>query len=204
MRDWLTSCNTFWLSFNSYYEIKLYKLKGIQFCAYLYVPEEHPETNSIFYEREGEAHLIKVHTEYHWYNYLLHVIFIQRIASHTRSGGPSSVKLEQYTEALWDPTSGLTYPALIGSRKQSAIIDAEHLFSPKLSAFMKRKGYDVEANYIDTVCNWRRACDERGLSSLQRSKYNYNFLNMILDKLVPWHKQSYDFSLLEVNRLACA
>ena len=32
---------------------------------------------------------------------------IQRIASHTRSGGPTKIKLEQYTEALRDPTSGL-------------------------------------------------------------------------------------------------
>ena len=148
----LEHCTISWTSFNS--DMKLnYELKGIPFCTYLYVPEEHPETNSIFYKRKDEAHLIKVHTEYHWCNYLLHVNFIQCIASHTRFGGPSNVKLERYTEALHDPTSGLTYPALIGSHKQS-VIDVERLFSPELSAYMKRKEYDVEANYVDTVCNW--------------------------------------------------
>ena len=65
---------------------------------------------------------------------------------------------------------------------------------------MRRKGYDVEANYIDIIGNWRRAGDKRGLSSLQRSKYNYSLLNFILDELMPWHKQSYNFALLEVNR----
>ena len=124
---------------------------------------------------------------------------IQRIASHTRSGGPANIKLERYTEALRDPTSGMTYPALIGARKQS-VIDAERLFSSQLSTFMRKKGYDVEATYIETIHNWRRASDECGLSSLMRSKYNYCLLNMILDELMPWHKETYNFALLEVNR----
>ena len=65
---------------------------------------------------------------------------------------------------------------------------------------MKKKGYLYEAKYIETVWNWRRACDERGLSELQRCKFDYQFLNMILDELMPWHSQTYDFSKLEVNR----
>ena len=64
----------------------------------------------------------------------------------------------------------------------------------------KRKGYHKEASYIRTVWNWRRANDERGLSSLQRCKYNYQFLQMILKDLMPWYKEMYDFSQLEVNR----
>ena len=48
--------------------------------------------------------------------------------------------------------------------------------------------------------NWRRACDERGLSPLKRSQFNYELLNFILDDLMPWHTKVYDFSLLEVNR----
>ena len=96
------------------------------------------------------------------------------------------MKLERFTEALSDSSSGLTYPALIGSRKQS-VVDAEHLFSPNLASFMEKKGYHVEASYIRTVWNWRRASDERGLSSLQRCKYNYQFLQMILKDLMPWH-----------------
>lgn len=90
------------------------------------------------------------------------------MAAHTRSGGPSKLKLERYAEALSDPSSGLTYPAFVGSRKQS-VVDAERLFNPKLAAFMEKKGYTCEANYISVIWNWHRASDERGLSSLQRS-----------------------------------
>ena len=124
---------------------------------------------------------------------------MQRIASHTRSGGPNNIKLERFAEALSDLSSGLTYPALVGSRKQS-VVDAERLFRPQLSKFMTKKGYNVEARYIDTVLNWRRAGDERGVPSLLRSKYNYQMLNMMLDELMPWHNHTYNFALLEVNR----
>ena len=111
---------------------------------------------------------------------------LQRIASHTRNGGPENIRLERFIEALHDSSSGLTYPAVMGS------------------AFMRKRGYNTEANYIETVCNWRRAGDERGLSSLLRSKYNYyHMLNMILDELMPWHKQQYNFAVLEVNRYVC-
>ena len=65
------------------------------------------------------------------------------------------MNLERYVEALSEPSSGLTYPALTGSRKQS-VIDAELLFNPDLAAFMRQKGYDYEAGYIQTIWNWRR------------------------------------------------
>ena len=79
-------------------------------------------------------------------------------------------------------------------------MDAEHLFNPKLAAFMEKKGYTFEANYISVIWNWHRASDERGLSNLQRSRFNYKLLNLILEDLMPWYKDSYDFSRLEVNR----
>ena len=69
---------------------------------------------------------------------------------------------------------------------------------------MHSKGYDFEAQYITVVWNWRRACDERVLSELQRCRYNNNeFLNLVLDDLMPWHKENYDFCHLEVNRYFC-
>ena len=101
-------------------------------------------------------------------------------------------------ESLHDPEARLTYTALTGERKQS-VVDAERLFSPALLAFMEKKGYMCEANYIRVVLNWRRACDERGLSELQRCRFNYQMLNYVLDDLMPWHQQ-YDYSYLEVNR----
>ena len=57
--------------------------------------------------------------------------------------------LERYVEALDDPASGLTCPALTGARKQS-VVDAERLFSPDLEKFMIDKGYQFEATYIRT------------------------------------------------------
>ena len=106
-------------------------------------------------------------------------------------------------EAIADESSGLTYPALTGDRKQS-VVDAERLFGPKLVAFFNRKGYEYEAKYTGAICNWRRSCDERGLSELQRCKYNHQLLSLILDELIPWHNDVYDLSLLEVNRYGLA
>lgn len=107
--------------------------------------------------------------------------------------------MERYVEALSDVTSGLSYPVLVGSRKQS-VMDAERLFSPSLAHFMEKKGYQFEARYITVLWNWRRSCDERGLSELQRCRFNYELLTFILDELIPWHCDLYDLSTLEVNR----
>ena len=45
------------------HEIKKFEANGVMFRTYMYVPEEHPHTKQTFYEREDEAHLIKVHVE---------------------------------------------------------------------------------------------------------------------------------------------
>ena len=46
------------------------------------------------------------------------VIFLkQRIANHTQTGGPDMLHLEYFAEALTDPLSDLTYPALYGAMK---------------------------------------------------------------------------------------
>ena len=34
--------------------------RGVDFKTYLYVAEVHPETDEVFYEREDEAHVLKV------------------------------------------------------------------------------------------------------------------------------------------------
>ena len=102
-------------------------------------------------------------------------------------------------EALHDPSSKLTYPALTGQRKQS-VSDTERLLSSEMVAFMERHDYAEEARYLRAVVNWRAACDERGLSELGRSRYNYGLLNYLLDDLMPWHDDMYDFSLMEVTR----
>jgi len=40
--------------------VKEFDTKGTPFCTYMYVPEVHPETGEVFYEREDDAHLLKV------------------------------------------------------------------------------------------------------------------------------------------------
>ena len=109
------------------------------------------------------------------------------------------MNLERFTEALYDESSGLTYPAITGQRKHS-VQDAEILFSRGVEQFMLKHDYTYEAKYVRIICNWRRACDERRLSSIQRCQFNYEMLQFILDDLMPWHREQFDFSLLEVNR----
>ncbi|XP_019858078.1 PREDICTED: uncharacterized protein LOC109586338 [Amphimedon queenslandica] len=163
------------------HQICQYTMKGVPFSTYMYVPEVHPITDSEYHEREDNAHVLK------------------RIATATRSGGPAQLQLERFVKALDDPTSGLTYPALTGQRKQS-VQDAERLFSEGVAKYMERNDYTSEAKFVRTVLNWRRASDERGLTELERCRYNYNMLNFLLDDLMPWHRDNYDFSTLEVNR----
>lgn len=83
------------------------------------------------------------------------------MAKSTRLGGPHSLQLERFTEALFDEASGLTYPANTGQCKQS-VQDAEILFSEGVEQFMFKHNYIYEANYVRIIQNWRRACDERG------------------------------------------
>ena len=65
---------------------------------------------------------------------------------------------------------------------------------------MEKKGYSFEAKYIRVIWNWHCSCDQCGLSELQRCRFNYEFLNYILDELIPWHRELYDLSTLEVTR----
>ena len=116
----------------------------------------------------------------------------QRIANCTRNHGPKGLKLERFREALEDDHAGK--PLLL-------FLNVSFPFT-WLSSCMDRKHYKPEAEYIRAVQGWRKACDERGLSELQQSRYNYQFLNYILNDWMPWFESNYDFSLLEVNRYA--
>ena len=183
------------------YQINTWQLKGVPFKDHLYVPEVHPVTGAGFCEREDDGHVFKV---------LLflcfrasHVILLQRIGQSLRQGGPFDIRLERFEEAVHDTSSGLTYSALSGVRKQS-VQDVERLFGDSLIQWMEKKGYLVEAKHLRVIRNWRRASDEQGLSDEQRSHFNNELLNYILDELMPWHKNegSRDFSLIEVNQYA--
>ena len=125
----------------------------------------------------------------------------QRIGQSLRQGGHVDVQLERFEKALHDSSAGLTYTALSGVCKQS-VEDVERLFGDSVINWMEIKGYNVEAEYLRVICNWRRACDERGLSYAQQSQFNNNLLKYVLDELMPLHMKDRlrDFSLLEVNR----
>ena len=64
----------------------------------------------------------------------------------------------------------------------------------------QKQGVHVRSRYIQVIMNWRKSCDERGLNQMVRSQYNKEFLNFILDHLIPWHSEGYDYSSMEVNR----
>lgn len=99
---------------------------------------------------------------------------------------------------MYDKAANLTYTALTGVKKQ-LVSDAEQLLSTIAANFMKFRSYLLEEKYVHVVSNWRAACDERSLSELTRSKYNYRMLNHLLEELMLWFRD-YDFSHLEVNR----
>ena len=133
------------------------------------------------------------------FNVIPKFIVNQRIACHTRSGGPAGLHLECLEEAMKSPETCLTSVALTGVRKQD-VGDAERIFSKSVANFLSNRGHSKEAKYIRTVSNWHISSDGRGISQLLRSKYNYQMMNYILDELLPWYKDTYDFSLLEVNQ----
>ncbi len=81
-------------------------------------------------------------------------------------------------EALYDPTTNLTYTARTGARKQS-ISNVDWLFSKKMEEFMTSKGYtcSLEPKFIQVMLNWRRTRDERGLSSDEWMSFHNAFLD---------------------------
>lgn len=151
------------------------------------------------------AHVICLHPFTYWYDcYMTHalslILFFQRIGQSLREGGPEELRLERFIEAVKDDETALSYHALIGTRKQS-VSDVEQIFGEKVLRFFEKKHYTIEADYVRVVRNWRRACDERGLSPEQRRQFNHELVCYILDKLMPWHKQpGKDLSHLEVNQ----
>ena len=105
-----------------------------------------------------------------------------------KQGGPTRIHLERFEEPLHHPTSGLTYPALFCICKQS-VEDIEHLLGQPLIDWMVGKWYSNEAEYLQRIRNWTHACDERGLTDEERSKFNTELLNYIPDKLMQFTKR---------------
>ena len=149
--------------------------------AYLYVPEVDPVTRQVRHDRADHNHLL------------------QRIAQHVRDCGYDAFDYEAFADVLADPQSGLTHAALVGKRRQS-VKDAERLMSYSVVKSIERHGKVEEAKFIRVVAQWHESSDGRGLSQLQRCRYNYQMLNFILEEWMPWFKECYDFSTLDINR----
>ena len=43
-----------------HYIVQKYESQGVPFTSHLHVPEVHPLTDKVFFEREDEAHVLKV------------------------------------------------------------------------------------------------------------------------------------------------
>ena len=112
----------------------------------------------------------------------MYVYALQIIANSLRRGAVEDIGLETFVEALKDPSTGLTYPALTGVRKQS-VDDVERLFGEGVIKFMEEHKYENEAKYLKTVRNWRRAVDERGLPDSLRQQFCSEFLDYIVKLL---------------------
>ena len=99
------------------------------------------------------------------------------------------------------PNTGLTYTALAGKRKQS-VVDAERLLSYHVAEYFRQKGYEKEYEYVKVIAQWHESSDGPGgrISQLQRCRYNYEMLGYILDEWMPWHRENYDFSTIDINR----
>jgi hypothetical protein len=106
---------------------------------------------------------------------------------------------EAFDKAMMDPRAGLSHAALTGQRPQS-VEDVEKLLSYHVAASMQHNGYDMEADYVSTIAALHEASDGRGIPQLQRCKANHKLLNYIVDDFMPWHKDYYEFTYIDVNR----
>ena len=161
--------------------VSYWKERGADFSQYLYVPEVDAISGEERHDRGDHNHLFR------------------RMAKSVREGKDPKLNFEAFNDALQDSESGLTYAALIGKRKQS-LKDAERLLSYHVADSLMRKGHVQEAEHVKIIASWHEASDGRGLSQLQRSCYNYQMLNYMLDEWMPWHHENYDFSTIDINR----
>ena len=155
--------------------------EGVNFREHLYVPEVSERTGEPQHEPEDHNHVLK------------------RIAGSLRKGHIPNVDVQAFVKAMHDPTTGLTYTALTGKRKQS-VGDAEKLLSPAVGKWLKANNFLSEAKFVEVVSNWHKASDGRGLSEAERERYNLAMLDYLLEDWMPWFRDERDYSTLDVNR----
>ena len=168
----------------TYYHKKLiasYESAGVDFRKHIYCPEYDDHLGEYFHEREDHNHLLK------------------SITNCLRSGDIPNIRLQYFRDALNDPSTGLAKSALTGVNKQS-VPDCERIFSVGMIDFMQNNGHGNEMAFLRLVHNWHKASDGRGLDEDTRHTYNKQMLNWVLDDWMPWHRENYDFSTIDINR----
>ena len=60
-------------------------------------------------------------------------------------------------------------------------VDAERSLSSLVTKSLRDHGHLREAEFVEVLAQWHEASDGRGLYQLQRCRYNYKMMNMILD-----------------------
>ena len=161
--------------------IEQLKENGVGFSRYIYVPEVDPITKDVRHDWSDHNHLFRC------------------AVKSIREGNHQGLNFEAFDDVLLDPGSGLTHAALIGLRKQS-LVDAERLVSKFVVQSLGKHQHEKEAQHVELLLNWHEATDGRSLTQLQRCRYNYKMMNYILDEWMPWHKDCYDFSTIDINR----
>ena len=78
--------------------------------------------------------------------------------------------------------------------------DAEHLFSYNAVRSLERHGKNEEAVFVRNIAQWHEVSDGKGLSQLERSRYNYHMFKFILEEWMPRYRDYYDFSTIDINR----
>lgn len=123
----------------------------------------------------------------------------KRITECLQSGSIHGVNLCYFRNALHDPFTGLACEALAGKQKQ-LVQHCEEIFSRGVLEFMQRNCHATEAKFTETVQNWHKATDGRGLSEQTRSQYNKDMLNFLLQDWMPWFQQERDYATINILR----
>jgi hypothetical protein len=152
---------------------------GVDFSTFIYTPQIDLVTGDVHHDRSDHNHLF------------------HRAVKSIHGGNNQKLNFDAFDKVLLDPVISLMHAALIGLRKQ-LLVDSEKLASKFVARSLKAKNYEKEANHIQLLVNWHEATDGRGLTQLE-CQYNYEMLNYILDEWMPWHRECYDFSTIDIN-----
>jgi hypothetical protein len=151
------------------------------FSTYIYVPENDSAGGPSQHDREDHCHVLK------------------RIWTQTVQGNIVDLNPHAFDQAMDAEDCIMTKTVLVADRKQS-VKDAEVFFSYNVADWLTRNGFHHEGMFVQLVAQWHEASDGRGMSQLERSRYNYSFMNVLLLRWTPWLEHDYDFSKVDINR----